>query len=278
MAYDDYNFLKLEAKRGVLFVTIDHPPINLLTQEMAEEFLRLSLEAASDDKIKVILFDSANPDFFIAHYDVAFIAQFPTEPAPARSVHLHELNRACEGFRRMPKISIAKVEGRARGGGSEFLMALDMRFGAKGRAVIAQPELALGIMPGAGGTQRLPRLIGIGRALEMILGCGDLDAEMAERYGYFNRVLPSDELTPFVEDLSFRVASFTSESIASAKRAVLAAQELPLSEGLMEETRLFSQTLFTGKKKMRKFMESGGQTYDMELDWRPMVKLLAQDQ
>jgi enoyl-CoA hydratase/carnithine racemase len=122
MAYNDYKFLKLQAKRGILFVTIDHPPINLLVQEMAEEFLRLSMEAAVDDEIKVILFDSANPDFFIAHYDVAFLAQFPDEPAASRSVDLHDLNKACEAFRRMPKISIAKVEGRARGGGSEFLM------------------------------------------------------------------------------------------------------------------------------------------------------------
>jgi enoyl-CoA hydratase/carnithine racemase len=278
MAYKDYKFLKLQVRGGGLFVTIDHPPINLLVQEMAEEFLRLSAEVAEDDEIKVIVFDSANPDFFIAHYDVAFIAQFPVEPAASRPVELHDLNKACEAFRRMPKISIAKVEGRARGGGSEFLMALDMRFGAMGKAVIAQPELALGIMPGAGGTQRLPRLIGVGRALEVILGGGDFDAELAERYGYFNRVLPPDELTPFVEDLAFRMASFTSVSIASAKRAVLAAQKLPLTEGLMEETRLFSQTLLTGKKRMRKFLESGGQTYDMERDWRPMLKLLAQEE
>jgi enoyl-CoA hydratase/carnithine racemase len=147
-----------------------------------------------------------------------------------------------------------------------------------GKAVVGQPELALGIIPGAGGTQRLPRLIGTGRALEVILGCGDLDAELAERYGYFNRIFPADELTPFVEDLAFRMASFTAESIALAKRAVLAAGELPLTEGLMEETRLFGHTLLTGKKRMKKFLESGGQTYEMELDWRPMVKTLAQEE
>lgn len=275
MGYKDYKFLKFQVREGVIFVTINNPPINLLVQEMAEEFLRLSLETAEDDEIKVIVFDSANPDFFIAHYDVSFLAQFPVEPSASRSVDLHALNKACEAFRRMPKISIAKVEGRARGGGSEFLTALDMRFGAMGKAVVGQPELALGIIPGAGGTQRLPRLIGTGRALEVILGCGDLDAELAERYGYFNRVFPPDELTPFVENLAVRIASFTTESIALAKRAVLAAEELPLTEGLMEETRLFSHSLLTGSKRMKKFLESGGQTYEMELDWRPMMKTLA---
>jgi enoyl-CoA hydratase/carnithine racemase len=275
MSYNDYKFLKFRMERGILFATIDSPPINILTLDMAAEFIRLAGEVTMDKEIRVVVFDSANPDYFIAHFDVATLVQFPEEPAPVRSIDLHDLNRACESLRRMSKPTIAKVEGRARGGGSEFLMALDMRFGAIGRAIIGQPELPLGIMPGAGGTQRMPRLIGTNRALEVILGAGDLTAELAERYGYLNRALPADELTRFVEDLAFRIASFPSEAISAAKSAILAATELPLMEGLMEESRLFSTTLATGKKRMKKFLESGGQTYQMELDWTDMWATLA---
>lgn len=275
MGYNDYKFLKCRVKKGVLFATIDNPPINLLTLDMAAEFIRLAGEVTADKEIRVIVFDSANPDYFIAHFDVATLVQFPEEPALVRSVDLHDLNRACEAFHRMPKPSIAKVEGRARGGGSEFLMALDMRFGAIGRAIIGQPELPLGIMPGAGGTQRMPRLIGTSRALEVILGGGDLTADLAERYGYLNRALSADEITPFVEALAFRIASFSPEAVAAAKTAILAATELPFIEGLMEESRLFSTTLATGKKRMNKFLKSGGQTYQMELDWTGMWATLA---
>jgi enoyl-CoA hydratase/carnithine racemase len=273
---DKGELLRVRVSRGVLFVTIDNPPINLLTIQMATEFLRLSQDAAADKEIRVIVFDSANPDFFIAHYDVAFLVQAPDEADDRKTVDFHDLNRACEAFRRMPKVSIAKVEGRARGGGSEFLMALDMRFGAIGKAIVGQPELPLGITPGAGGTQRLPRLIGVGRAMEVILGGGDLTAEMAERYGYFNRALPAGELGPFVDDLAFRIASHTPESIALAKKAILAATELPLMEGLIEEASLSvrSLTLPSAKRRMNKFLELGGQTFEMELDWSRMVKAL----
>jgi enoyl-CoA hydratase/carnithine racemase len=117
---------------------------------MATEFLRLSGEAAADKKIRVIAFDSANSDFFIEHYDVAVLVQFLAEPAANKIVDLHDLIKACEAFRRMPKVSIAEVDGRARCGGSEFLMAIEMRFGAVRKTIVGQPELALGIIPGPG--------------------------------------------------------------------------------------------------------------------------------
>jgi enoyl-CoA hydratase/carnithine racemase len=104
----------------------------------------------------------------------------------------------------MPKVTIAKVEGRARGGGSEIALAMDMCFAAVGKAIFGHPEVAVGLVPGGGGTQRLPRLIGRARALEVLVGCNDLSAELAERYGYINRALPADALTPFVEKLAHR--------------------------------------------------------------------------
>src|SRR6185369_8934624 len=164
-------------------------------------------------------------------------------------------------FRTMPKATIGKIEGRARGGGSEFLLSLDMRFAALGRAVLAQPEVALGIIPGGSGTQRLPRLVGRARALEIVLGCDDIPADLAERWGYVNRALPPAELGPFVDRLAHRIASFPAEAIALAKASVNAA-ELPTIEGLLEETHNFNRSLATdaAPARMARFLELGGQT------------------
>jgi enoyl-CoA hydratase/carnithine racemase len=179
----------------------------------------------------------------------------------------------------MPKVSIVKLEGRARGGGSEFCLGMDMRFGAIGKAILGQPEVGIGLIPGGGGTQRLPRLIGSARALEVILGCGDLSAEEAEHYGYINRALPPNELTPFVEDLAFRIATFQPEAIAAGKKAVQTASELPLVEGLLEESFLFGQTaaLPETKRRMNRFLELGGQTREVELDLSNLVNALSED-
>jgi enoyl-CoA hydratase/carnithine racemase len=177
----------------------------------------------------------------------------------------------------MPKATIGKIEGRARGGGSEFLLSLDMRFAAIGRAVLAQPEVALGIIPGGSGTQRLPRLVGRGRALEVVLGCDDFPAELAERYGYVNRALPPDALGPFVERLARRIASFPAEAIALAKASVAAA-ELPTHEGLLEEAHCFNQSVATraAQARMARFLDLGGQTPDVERDLAPLVARLGE--
>jgi len=275
MAYEGYKFLKIRVDRGVAFVTIDHPPINLLTLEMCAELLRLAGEILADDAVRVTVFDSANPDFFVAHFDVGVLAMLGQGSMPA-AVELHDLDKAAEAFRRMPKVSIAKIEGRARGGGSEFVLGLDMRFGALGRAVLAQPEVGIGIIPGGGGTQRLPRLIGRARALEVVLGCADFTAELAERYGYINRALSADELTPFVEDLAYRIAGFPAEAIALAKKSVRNAEEMSLVEGLWEESLLFAESLQTApaQARMKRFMELGGQTREAELDLHAMIKAL----
>jgi enoyl-CoA hydratase/carnithine racemase len=277
MAYEGYRFLRIRTDRGVAFVTIDNPPINLLTIELAAELLRVAGEIAADERVKVTVFDSADPDFFIAHFDVGVLAMLGAQPLPP-ATELHDLDKAAEAFRRMPKVSIAKIEGRARGGGSEFVLGLDMRFGAVGKAVLAQPEVGVGIIPGGGGTQRLPRLIGQARALEVVLGCDDFPAQIAERYGYINRALPPEELTPFVEDLAYRIAGFPAEAIALAKRSVQNAQEMSIVEGLWEESALFARSLQTGpaQRRMKRFMEKGGQTRKVELDLKEMIRALAE--
>jgi len=263
--YQGFNALKLKIERGVAWVTIDHPPINLLDLLLIQELDRTGRALESDDSVRVVVLQSANPDFFIAHADVRLIQQLPKN-VPQKPTRLGAFHQMVERFRTMPKATIGKIEGRARGGGSELLLSLDMRFGAIGRAILSQPEVAVGIIPGGSGTQRLPRLLGRGRALEVILGCQDFSAELAERYGYINRALPAEELTRFVERLAYRIASFPAAAIALAKLSVDAA-ELPTAAGLLEEAHCFNQSLATqaAQERMAAFMAAGGQTYAVEL-------------
>ena len=264
MAYEGYRCFEIAIESGMANVTIDHPPINLFDATLMGEMARLSSELGDDDDVRVIVFRSANPDFFIAHADVTLIQQLPTE-VPPRASELNFFHQMVDRFRTMPRVSIGVVAGCARGGGSEFLLGLDMRFAARGRAVFGQPEVALGILPGGGGTQRLPRLMGRARAAEVILGCGDFDADLAERYGWVNRVLPPAELDAFVDRLAKRIASFPAEAIALAKESLNRA-DVGLVEGLIEEAHSFNQTLATApaQARMKRFMEIGGQTPEVE--------------
>jgi enoyl-CoA hydratase/carnithine racemase len=276
MAYDGYSCMKVRFERGVLFVTIDYPPINLLDLPLMLELDRLGREIEIDDNVRVVVFDSANPDFFIAHVDVGVILQLPTE-VPPKAETLGFFHAMVDRFRTMPKVTIAKIEGRARGGGSEFVLSLDMRFGALGRAVLSQPEVAIGIIPGGSGTQRLPRVMGRARALEVVLGCDDFPAELAERYGYINRALPPDEIGPFIEHLAYRIATFPAEAITLAKASVDSA-ELPIVQGLLEEAHYFNQSLATqaAQRRMKRFLEMGGQTYEVELNLPRLLDCLAE--
>lgn len=276
MAYQGYDCMSTRLDRGVLFVTFDNPPINLLDLPMMLELDRLGWEIAADDSVRVVVFDSANPDFFIAHVDVGVILELPTE-VPPKADSLAFFHAMVDRFRTMPKATIAKIEGRARGGGSEFVLSLDMRFAALGRAVLSQPEVAIGIIPGGSGTQRLPRVMGRSRALEVVLGCDDFPADLAERYGYINRALPPNELGPFVERLAYRIASFPAQAIAHAK-ASLDAAELPTIQGLIEEAHYFNQAVATqeAQRRMKRFLERGGQTRDGELDLIAVLDHLAE--
>ena len=264
MRYEGFGTLSVEVAGAVAWVTVDHPPINLLDLAMIQDLDRVGRELAADDAVRVAVFRSANPDFFIAHADVTLIQRMPKDPPPKATV-LGPFHQVVERFRTMPMATIGMVEGRARGGGSEFLLSLDMRFGALGRAVLAQPEVALGIIPGGSGTQRLPRLIGRARALEVVLGCDDVPADLAERWGYLNRALPPDQLRPFVERLARRIASFPAGAIALAKAAVNAA-DTTIELGLIEEAHLFNLSLATpeAQARMQRFMNNGGQTPEVE--------------
>jgi enoyl-CoA hydratase/carnithine racemase len=265
--FDDYSRLSVRLAGAVAWATIDNPPVNLLDRQLYADLRRFAVEITDDADVHVVVLQSANPDFFIAHFDVETILRFPTDGEAARSDQLNEFHVMCERFRTMPKATIVKLSGRVGGGGSELAASCDMRFGVLGRTVVNQMEVPLGILPGGTGTQRLPRLMGRGRALELILGGIDLDAATAERWGYLNRAfVDQGALDRYVEDLARRIASYPPTAVALAKAATLAA-EPDWHDGLVDEAYLFQQLLRTPEAgpAMRRFLALGGQTRQGEM-------------
>ena len=265
MAYE-YNLLNVDVEDRLAIVTINNPPINLITNELYGELAALTLELKNDPGLTVVVFKSADPDFFLAHFDVETILTFPIDQPAEKDTELNPYHVMCERVRTMDKATIAQIEGRVGGGGSEFVSSMDMRFGVRGKTKINQMEVPLGILPGGTGTQRLPRLVGRGRAMEIVLGGDDLDAETAEKWGYLNRIFAADEIDAWVGKFARRIASFPPEAVRLGKASVNAADK-PLNEGLLEEAYLFQRTLRApgAQANMQKFLQIGGQTRDGEL-------------
>jgi enoyl-CoA hydratase/carnithine racemase len=263
----DYDTISTNLDGGVLTATISNPPVNVMTQQLYRDLRGLTAEVEQDEAVKVLVLQSADPDFFIAHFDVELILTFPTDSPAEKSERLSDFHLMCEQLRTMPKATIVKIAGRVGGGGNELCSACDMRFGLRGKTVINQMEVPLGILPGGSGTQHLPRLMGRGRAMEVILGGDDLDAETAEKWGYLTRTFSSAKaLDEFVEQLARRIALWPSEAIGLAKTSVLNS-ELPLADGLKEEAFLFQQTLRndSAQRNMAKAIELGAQTREGEM-------------
>jgi enoyl-CoA hydratase/carnithine racemase len=273
MPYADYKCFQLRFESGVAFVSINHPPINLLDDVLSPEFDRLGRELERDESVRVVVVQSALPDFFIAHSGLGRVGAAPKTVSHTRSFRLTQM--IGERFRNMPKATIAKVEGRARGGGSEIALAMDMSFAAIGKAIFSQPEVAVGLVPGGGSTQRLPRLMGRGRALEVLLGSNDFSAELAERYGYINRALPADELAPFVEALAHRIASFPAHTIAHIKAAVDGGAFGSLAEALLVEAHESDLSVASevSQARVAEALKVGAETYEGELEMSYMSKL-----
>jgi enoyl-CoA hydratase/carnithine racemase len=268
MAYQDYQLIRVSAQDGICRATIDNPPMNLLDLPLLTEIGLLTQEVADDDGVRVLIVDSADPDFFMAHADVSLIMDLPTDDTGLHD-ELSAVNATMERLRTLPKATIAVIEGTARGGGCEFAMAFDMRFAALGTTVLGHPEVSVGIIPAGGGTQRLPRLVGRARALEVVLGCRDLDAETAEAWGYVNRALPADALRRFVDKLATRIASYPLTAIAAAKRAVDVAldEQTDLSTGLRTEDQLMREALAqpAARERLHAILDAGAQTREFEM-------------
>jgi enoyl-CoA hydratase/carnithine racemase len=251
----------VDVSDGVAVVTIDNPPVNLFDLSLYPAMVRVSDELASDDGVRAVVLASANPDFFIAHFDVSLILSLPRDMGTPGT--LTDFDRMCENFRTMPKPTIAAIDGRVGGGGSELTLACDMRF-ASPRAVFNQPEVALGILPGGGGTVRLPRLIGRNRAMEVVLGSEDIDAATAESWGWVNRVV-ADPLAHSVA-LARRIASFPPNAVREAKASVLR-NDTGVEDALLAESGGFNRLLGDPRARtaMENFLARGGQTKEGEL-------------
>jgi enoyl-CoA hydratase/carnithine racemase len=226
--------------RACWIATFLNPPINLVDPAMIGELQGLVTALETDPEVKVIIFRSADPDFFLAHWDVLASSEIdrmvpgPTGLNPWLDVHVR-LSRA-------PVVSIAQIEGRARGAGSEFVLACDMRFASLETAVLAQPEVGAGVVPGGNPMPRLIDLMGRGRTLEVVLGSDDFNAELAERYGYVNRALPAIELPVFVERLATRLCGFEKYAIAATK-ALVDRDSLPDPSGFAPALDAFLETV-----------------------------------
>ena len=264
MAYEGYGLIDVVQDGALVTATINNPPINLITMALFAELARLAQELAADPAALVFVLKSADPDFFLAHFDVeALIAIADAPPADSPENAYHAM---CHAFRTMDKVTIAQIEGRVGGGGAELAMNFDMRFGVRGKTIINQMEVPIGILPGGTGTQNLPRLVGRARAMEIILGGIDIDAETAERWGWLNRALPAGEIDAHVTSLGRRIARFPAEAVRRAKQAIDGA-ESPMADGCAREAALFQQLLHSdaAHHAMRRFLALGGQTRAGEL-------------
>ena len=266
MTYD-YETLSTRLDRGVMFVTISNPPVNVMTATLFAELVAFTAEVETDDAVRVVVFQSADPEFFIAHFDIELILSFPTDKPAKRTQTSNDFHLMCERVRTMPKATIAKLGGRAGGGGNEFAASCDMRYGIRGKTLISQMEVALGIIPGGSGTQRLPRLVGRGRAMEICLGCEDIDAETALAWGYLNRIFDTAEtMSDWVDSFAYRLAGWPAEAIALCKASINNAEK-DLNEALLDEAYLFQQSLRgpAAASSMQRALALGAQTREGEL-------------
>ncbi|MEQ1953823.1 enoyl-CoA hydratase/isomerase family protein [Mesorhizobium sp. CN2-181] len=200
-------------------VTFDNPPFNIFGPETIPQLNAVVTAIENDPELKVVVFDSAIPGFFLTHYNFTPPLSESTS-LPSGPTGLHPLPDMLVRLSRAPVVSIAMIRGRATGVGSELALASDMRFASRENAILSQWEVGAALVPGGGPMARLPRLMGRGRALEVLLGADDIGGELAERYGYVNRALPEDELDAFVDVLAMRIATFDRQAISDTKRLV----------------------------------------------------------
>jgi len=264
----DFLAIRVRVATGVATVTIDNPPLNVLDVQLIQDLRAFVASVREDDGIRVIVVESADPEFFVAHGDSDFVTSPDLMAQAAEGFETGDLNFMQvlhESLRTLPQVTIAKLAGFARGGGLELAMALDMRFAAIGKAQLGQPEALINITPGGGGSQYLTRLTGRARALQIILSGALVDAELAERFGLVNRALPADQLDGFVETLAQQIARLAPGVIEAATTSVDAALSLPIKEGLaVENAQLMS--LFTPAAAQRTIdlLARGLQTRDVE--------------
>jgi enoyl-CoA hydratase/carnithine racemase len=259
-----FDTLRVIKEGAVVFAEIKAPPMNLLGPELVRDLVSLIKQAEADDALKVLVFKSADPDYFISHVDVTRIKEYREEAAkltgePSIALLFRHLSASC-------LVTIAQIEGRVRGAGSEFVLACDMRFAARESAIFGQFEPSLGVIPGGGAVQHLKRLMGRARALEVLLSADDYDAELAERYGWINRALPANALGDFVRSLAHRIAGFPAASHVVIKDRVNAIALAP-AEDFRRDSDLFGEGMRDpeAQKRIQAALKRGFQTRDAEM-------------
>jgi enoyl-CoA hydratase/carnithine racemase len=259
-----FETLTVDIDGGVVFAEIGAPPMNLLGPELVRDLVSLIERAESDDACRVLVFTSADADYFISHVDLTRIAEYRGEAAkltgePSIALLFRHLSAS-------RLVTVAQIEGRVRGAGSEFVLACDMRFAARETAIFGQIEPAFGLLPGGGAAQYLVRLMGRARALEVMLSADDYDADLAERYGWVNRTLPANALGAFVKTLAHRIAAFPAAGHVAVKTRVNAISLAP-AEDFRRDSELFGEGVRNAETQrlIEAAMRGGLQTREGEL-------------
>jgi enoyl-CoA hydratase/carnithine racemase len=260
MPHDFANVGEIRLERRSPFywrVTFDLPPLNIFGPKNIPQLNEIIVSLETDDQVKVVVFDSAVEGFFLTHYD--FLAKPEDQPGlPPGPTGLQPLPDMLARLSRAPVVSIASIRGRATGVGSELALASDMRFASREKAILSQWEVGAGLVPGGGPMARLPRLMGRGRALEVLLGADDIPGDLAELYGYVNRAFADAELDSFVERLALRIASFDKQALAETKRLVDIAS-LPTDAEIVPEWDAFIASVArpASRTRLEALMERG---------------------
>jgi enoyl-CoA hydratase/carnithine racemase len=266
-----YDTLTIRAEAAVLFAGIRNPPMNLLGPELVRDVVSFIQRAEADNTIQVVVFKSEDPDYFISHVDVSQIGEYRAEAAklvgePSIALLFRHLSAS-------RLVSIAQIEGRARGAGNEFALACDIRFAARESAIFGQFEPAFGLLPGGGATQHLVRLMGRARALEVMLSAQDYDATIAEQYGWINRALPAAGIDDFVRTLAHRIAGFPAAGHVAVKNRVNAIALAPV-EDFRRDSDLFGEGVRgpVAQRRIRAAVQRGFQTRDAEMTLPQMLE------
>ncbi|MEE4583980.1 MULTISPECIES: enoyl-CoA hydratase/isomerase family protein [Streptomyces violaceusniger group] len=275
MSLDQYTTLRVAIDGGVARITLDNPPVNVLSGTLIRELHDVLAKLRDDRSVRVIVFSSANPEFFIAHVDIHILDEMgELQEIADRNPNANLFQGVGELLRHQPQVTIVKLAGKARAGGAEFIAAADMTFAARETAGIGQSEVLMGIVPGGGGTQYLRGRVGRNRALELLL-TGDLvDADTAAAYGWINRAVPAAELDAFVDGVAEKIAALSPELIAAAKRLVPPAD---LTDGLRAENDAWAE-LVSGDlpaRLMTGALERGAQTPAGERDLESVMRSVA---
>src|SRR5258708_33242727 len=257
-------------------IVFDYPPFNIMDATMFQSLQDLLARMDASPALRVVVFESAIPDFYLAHFDLT--GKLGNIMSAAGPSGLPILMDTFVRIAKSPVASIARIRGCVRGASSEFVLACDMRFASRENLRLGQPEVGVGVHPGGGGAERLPQLVGRGRALEIILGANDFDGDTAERYGYVNRALPDSELDAFVDVLAHRIASFDRRAIAAAKKLINQVS-LPSTDRLLDAITSFETALTwpETQQRIRALLERGLQRdVDLEKRWPEVLGTLVE--